>query len=167
VIGIDPGLVATGFGVVEADASGRLSYVASGVISTPSRAVLSRRLKKIYDELLSAFQTYRPAAAVVEDTFLAKNFQAALKLGQARGAVLLVSEICGVPVFEYTPTQVKSAVVGYGMAEKDQVQRMVGRILDPSSLRPAEASHHASDALACAICHLHSAKMRATLGLSS
>lgn len=183
VIGVDPGTVTTGYGVVDESAAGRLSYVASGAITTPSGAALSKRLKKIYDELMTVFQTHRPSAVVIEDTFLAKNFQAALKLGQARGVALLAAEMCGVPVFEYTPTQVKMAVVGYGTAKKDQVQQMVARLLSQLSGLPCLAgrrggdrpdvsntrdgsrsavgtSHHEADALACAICHLHSVKMK-------
>ncbi len=179
VIGVDPGTVITGYGVVDESTAGRLSYVASGAIATPSGAALSKRLKKIYDELMIVFQTHRPSAVVIEDTFLAKNFQAALKLGQARGVALLAAEMCGVPVFEYTPTQVKMAVVGYGAAKKDQVQQMVARLLsqlsglqgdrpDGSNTRDGSRSavspsHHEADALACAICHLHSMKVKTAI----
>jgi len=164
VIGVDPGTVITGYGVVDESTAGRLSYVASGAIATPSGAALSRRLKKIYDELMTVFQTHCPSAVVIEDTFLAKNFQAALKLGQARGVALLAAEMCGVPVFEYTPTQVKMAVVGYGAAKKDQVQQMVVRLFSqPPGLVADRSSHHAADALACAICHLHSMKVKTAI----
>ena len=157
VIGIDPGTVTTGYGVVE-EAGRRLIYIASGSITTSAAQPLSRRLKKIHDELTAALAAHRPAAMAVEDTFVAKNFQSALKLGQARGIALLAGEQFGLPVFECTPTEVKLAVVGYGAARKDQVENMVVRLLN---LAAPPDSHHAADALAVAICHLHSAKIKA------
>jgi crossover junction endodeoxyribonuclease RuvC len=169
VIGVDPGTTVTGYGVVDVTSAGRLSYVTSGAIATPSRSPLGKRLKMIYDQLISVFETHRPSAVVIEDTFLAKNFQAALKLGQARGMALLAAEMCDIPVYEYTPTQVKMAVVGYGVAQKEQVQLMVERLLRDSDRLKADlssatgGSHHATDALACAICHLHSVKMKKVL----
>ncbi|MBI3610359.1 MAG: crossover junction endodeoxyribonuclease RuvC [Nitrospirae bacterium] len=157
VIGIDPGTVTTGYGVVDEE-NHRLSYVASGSITTVSKQPLPKRLKKIYDELLTVFRSQKPSAVVVENTFVSKNFQSALKLGQARGIALLAAEQYGVPVYECTPTEVKLAVVGYGAARKDQVESMVGRLLN---LKVAPDSDHAADALAVAICYLHSAKIRA------
>jgi len=156
VIGIDPGTVTTGYGVVDEE-SRRLFYVASGSITTVAKQPLPKRLKKIYDELMAVFQTHQPSAVAIENTFLAKNFQSALKLGQARGIALLAAEQYGVPVYDCTPTEVKLAVVGYGAARKDQVEAMVGRLLD---LKSPPDSEHASDALAVAICHLHSARIR-------
>jgi crossover junction endodeoxyribonuclease RuvC len=157
VIGIDPGTLTTGYGVVD-EAARRLVYVASGSITTVAKQPLPARLKKIYDELLAVFDLHRPAAIVVENTFVAKNAQSALKLGQARGIALLAAEQSGLPVYECTPTEVKLAVVGYGAARKDQVESMVGRLL---SLKTSPDSHHAADALAVAICYIHSAKIRA------
>lgn len=156
LIGIDPGTMVTGFGIVDEEDS-RLFYVASGSITTSSKLPISKRLRKIHDELNLVLTQYHPNVLAVEDTFMAKNPQAALKLGQARGVALLIAEIAGIPVVEYTATQVKQAVVGYGGADKHQVQRMVGRLLN---LTVEPDSHHASDALAVAICHLHSSKMR-------
>ncbi|MBI3812795.1 MAG: crossover junction endodeoxyribonuclease RuvC [Nitrospirae bacterium] len=155
VIGIDPGIVTTGYGVVDEE-NHRLIYVASGSISTAAKQPLPKRLKKIYDELLAVFQAMKPAAVAVENTFVTKNFQSGLKLGQARGIALLAAEQYGVPVFDTTPTEVKQAVVGYGAARKDQVGVMVGRLLD---LKSPPDSDHASDALAVAICYLHSARI--------
>ncbi len=156
VIGIDPGIVTTGYGVVDEE-NHRLIYVASGSISTVAKQPLPKRLKKIYDELMAVFETQKPAAVAVENTFLAKNFQSAMKLGQARGIALLAAEQYGVPVYDCTPTEVKQAVVGYGAARKDQVEVMVGRLLN---LKISPDSNHAADALAVAICYLHSAKIR-------
>jgi crossover junction endodeoxyribonuclease RuvC len=156
VIGIDPGIVTTGYGVVD-EVNHRLIYVASGSISTAAKQPFPKRLKKIYDELLAVFQAMKPAAVAVENTFVAKNFQSGLKLGQARGIALLAAEQCGVPVFECMPTEVKLAVVGYGAARKDQVEVMVGRLL---GMKSPPDSHHAADALAVAICYLHSARIR-------
>ncbi|MBI3994460.1 MAG: crossover junction endodeoxyribonuclease RuvC [Nitrospirae bacterium] len=156
VIGIDPGTVTTGYGVVDEE-SRRLVYVASGSISTVAKQPLPKRLKKIYDELMAVFQAHQPSAVAVENTFVAKNFQSALKLGQARGIALLAAEQYGVPVYDCTPTEVKLAVVGYGAARKDQVEVMVGRLLN---LKTPPDSHHAADALAVAICFIHSARIR-------
>lgn len=160
VIGIDPGTLTTGYGIVD-EADGRLALVAAGSIRTVPAHPLPGRLKRIYDELLSVIRDLRPAAVAVENTFVSKNIQSALKLGQAHGMALLAAETCGLPVHEFSPTQIKQAVVGYGAAAKDQVGVMVGRLL-----RLAEPldSHHAADALAVAICHLHSDRFRALVG---
>ena len=156
VLGIDPGTVVTGYGVIDEEDQ-RLFFVASGGIGTSSKFSISKRLKKIFDELTVVIEDYQPRAVVVENTFVAKNMQTALKLGQARGVALLAAEHAGLPVFEYTPMQVKLAVTGYGAASKIQVQGMVHKLLKLSRIPD---SHHAADALAAAICHLHSAKMR-------
>jgi crossover junction endodeoxyribonuclease RuvC len=163
VIGIDPGTVTTGYGVVDEE-NHRLFYVASGSITTVAKQPFPKRLKKIYDELLAVFQAQKPSAVAVENTFVSKNFQSALKLGQARGVALLAAEQYGVPVYECTPTEVKLAVVGYGAARKDQVEMMVGRLLD---FKSSPDSHHAADALAVAICYLHSARIRELTKLSA
>ena len=161
VIGIDPGSVTTGYGVV--DERGRdLVYVCSGTIRTNPKEPLPGRLKLIYDELLRLFRTHQPSEAAIEDTFVSKNVQSALKLGQARGMALLAAEQDHTAVYEYTPTQVKLSVVGYGAARKDQVGGMVSRLLN---LKAAPESHDAADALAVAICHLHSRKIRTLSGL--
>ncbi len=157
VIGVDPGTVTTGYGVVDEDRS-RLSFVASGSIRAAAGEPLPRRLKRIHDELIRLIRHHGAEAVVVENTFVAKNQQSALKLGQAHGVALLAAEECGLPVFECSPTQVKLAVVGYGAARKNQVQAMVRRLLE---LRVPPDSHHAADALAVAIWYHHSAKMRA------
>jgi crossover junction endodeoxyribonuclease RuvC len=160
ILGIDPGIVVTGYGVVrEEDAC--LSCIAYGEIKTGSAQTLPRRLRKIHDLLRDLIGEHRPDVMVLESTFLSKNFQSALKLGQARGVALLAAEMAGMPVEEYSPAEVKLAVVGYGAALKEQVQKMVQQIL---RLQEPPASHHAADALSVAVCHAHSAKMREIMG---
>ncbi len=149
VLGIDPGSRTTGYGVVEMRGN-RLGHVAHGTISGGRGEALAPRLAAIYRGLREVLETYRPQEMSVESIFHARNAQSALKLGHARGVVLLTAELTEVPVTEYTPMQVKSAVVGYGRADKHQVQDMVRRLLTLS--QPAGAD--ASDALAVAICHL-------------
>ena len=153
VLGIDPGLRATGYGVVEAE-RGDLRHIASGTITIPTTPPLPARLKALFDALTEICIRYHPAEMAVEQTFLAKNFAVALKLGQAQGLALLVAEQARLPVVEYSATEIKVAVTGYGGAAKEQVQQMVGRLL---RLAVEPTTHHATDALAAAICHLHSA----------
>lgn len=159
VLGIDPGTQNTGYGIVEED-SGRLVFQGMGVITTSSRHPLSKKLKTIHDGLVEIVTRFSPDVIVVEDTFLSKNIQIAFKLGQARGVALLLGELYSLQVSEYTPTQIKLAVTGYGAAEKYQVQMMVTHLLKLSA--PPEPDH-AADALAAAICHIHSAKMQSRL----
>ncbi|MHB8481902.1 MAG: crossover junction endodeoxyribonuclease RuvC [Nitrospiria bacterium] len=161
VLGIDPGTRSTGYGVVDEE-SGRLSCAGMGVITASSGLPLSKKLRKIYDGLIEVVERFSPSAIVVENTFLSKNIQIAFKLGQARGVALLVGELYGLWVVEYTPTQIKLAITGYGAAEKTQIQMMVGRLLQ---LKEPPQSDHASDALAAAICHHHSTKMNKILNL--
>lgn len=146
----------TGYGILEETPSG-LILKRSGEIRTMTKDPFSKRLKILFDGLLKVIGQDLPTAVAIEDTFLAKNFKSALKLGQARGAALLAAESYQLPVFEYTPTAVKMAVAGYGGATKDQVQRMVSRFLN---LPEALHSEHAADAVAVAICHAHSARFQ-------
>jgi crossover junction endodeoxyribonuclease RuvC len=163
VLGIDPGTQNTGYGIIDEE-SGRLVFQGMGVITTSSRQALSKKLKTIHDGLVEIVERFSPDVIVVEDTFLSKNIQIAFKLGQARGVALLVGELYALQVAEYTPTQIKLAVTGYGVAQKSQVQMMVTHLLKLST--PPE-SDHAADALAAAICHHHSAKMLNRLKVSS
>ncbi|HET6370842.1 MAG TPA: crossover junction endodeoxyribonuclease RuvC [Nitrospiria bacterium] len=156
IVGIDPGVMVTGYGIIEEEDKCLLP-LSSGEIKTSPQHSFPKRLRKIYDHLHALIQEFRPDVMVLESIFLAKNFQVALKLGQARGMALLAAEMDGIPVEEYSPSEVKRAVVGYGAATKEQVQRMVGGILH---LKEAPTSHHAADALSVAVCHAHSAKMR-------
>ena len=149
ILGIDPGLRITGFGVLDKEGQ-QLHYVASGCIRTPDGA-LPERLKVILESLGEVIAQHRPQQAAVEKVFVNVNPQSTLLLGQARGAAICAAVLAGLPVSEYTALQVKQAVVGNGHAEKEQVQQMVQRLLRLSGT----PSPDAADALACAICHAH------------
>lgn len=150
VLGLDPGLGTTGWGVIEAQ-GGRLSHLAHGVIATDPALALPARLAALHAALAAVIAAWRPDEAAVEETFVNRNAQSTLKLGQARGVVLLAPALAGIPVTEYQATAVKRAVVGRGHAQKGQVQAMV-RVLLPGAA-PGRAD--AADALAVAICHAH------------
>lgn len=151
VLGIDPGSLITGFGVVEERAN-RLHALAWGTIRTTPRQPLHERLKRIYDGLSEAVQTWQPDAVSVERVFFAENAKTALTLGHARGVALLTVAHAALPLQEYTALEIKKAVAGYGHAAKLQMQRMVQTLLQMDALpQPADAA----DALAAAICHLH------------
>lgn len=150
VLGIDPGSRITGFGVVQVLRNGKVQYVASGCIRLPTGA-LAERLKAIYDGVFEIIASYQPNAFAAEKVFMARNPDAALKLGQARGAALCAAVNRGLVVNEYTALQIKRAVVGRGGADKQQVQHMVRSLLALDRAPPADAA----DALACAICHAH------------
>ena len=149
ILGIDPGLRITGFGVL--DKSGqKLAYVTSGCIKTP-QGELSVRLKSILDGLAEVIAECRPEQIAIEKVFVNVNPQSTLLLGQARGTAICAGVIHGLPISEYTALQVKQAVVGNGHARKEQVQEMVKRLLKLPGLPGTDAA----DALACAICHAH------------
>ena len=153
LLGLDPGLQHTGWGVIEAEGS-RLSFVAAGTIhSTPARE-LAERLVEIHDGLRDVIDQYQPAEAAVEETFVNKNPTSTLKLGLARGVVLLVPALAGLPVAEYPANLIKKSVVGVGHAGKEQIVMMVRRLL-PGCLTETPDS---ADALAVAICHAHHAE---------
>lgn len=151
ILGIDPGTRCTGYGILQQQGN-RLLHIDNGVIQTRSSQPLAERLHIIHRELSRVIRCYAPQAVAVEQIFLAKNALSALKLGHARGVAILACTMAELPVFEYSALQVKSAVVGYGKADKGQVQHMV-RIL---MALPEIAQEDASDALAVAICHAHS-----------
>ena len=150
ILGVDPGLRITGFGVIE-KAGNALSYLASGCIKTDAKASLPTRLGTIYAGLRELVAQYQPDQSVVEIIFVNVNPQSTLLLGQARGAAITALVAGGVEVAEYTALQVKQAVVGNGHADKTQVQHMVRRLLS----LPGDPSPDAADALACAIAHAH------------
>jgi crossover junction endodeoxyribonuclease RuvC len=152
IFGIDPGSERTGYGCVETDGS-RHRVVASGAVRTRQAAPFAEKLLTIHDGLATLIGECRPDCVVIENLFHANNARSALKLGHARGVAMLAAVEAGLPVFEYTPAEVKRAVVGYGRAEKQQVQHMVKLIL---GLAEPPAPFDASDALAIAICHSHS-----------
>jgi crossover junction endodeoxyribonuclease RuvC len=149
ICGIDPGIESTGYGVIESDGSNHVS-VTFGAIRTPARQTFPARLLKIYGELSTLLDREQPDVVAVEEVFHAVNVQSALKLGHARGVALLSAARHDLPVFEYSPLEIKSGVTGYGRAEKRQVQEMVRFILNlPETPSPDDAA----DALAVAICH--------------
>src|SRR3990170_3990732 len=163
VLGIDPGTLTTGYGIVMEE-DHKLFHVVSGGISPSAKNPFPKRLKKIYEELEKIIDKYRPNVVVVEDLFVSKNIKSALKLWHSRGVAILAAMNAGLPVFEYSPLEVKQAVVGNGKAEKKQVQMMVKTLLDLSKVpHPTDAA----DALAAAICHIHSSRLREILKNSS
>lgn len=162
ILGIDPGSVCTGFGVIDYE-RGRLSLVDQGSIHTPRGADLPERLGIIHDALRAVIERTRPAAMAVETPFAGHNVKSLVQLSHARGVVLLAARTAELEVFEYAPRSVKSAVVGYGGAEKEQVAKMV-RILLPACAT-LKMTADASDALAIAICHAHTAGTTARLKL--
>ena len=156
ILGIDPGLRVTGFGVLEKSGS-QLRYCSSGAIKTPDGGELAERLKVIFDSLAQLIQEHQPQQVAVEKVFVNVNPQSTLLLGQARGAAICAAVAANLPVAEYTALQIKQAVVGHGKAAKEQVQEMVKRLLAlPAAPRP-----DAADALACAICHAHGGSLGA------
>lgn len=150
LIGLDPGLRRTGWGVIEVSGN-RLTHVANGTVGSDAALSLAERLSQLFDALTAVIAEYRPDEAAVEETFVNRNPSSTLKLGQARGIALLVPAQAGIPVFEYTPNQVKKTVVGTGHAAKQQIALMVKTLLPGSDA----ATPDAADALAVAICHAH------------
>lgn len=152
IFGIDPGSIRTGYGCVETDGS-RHRLVTCGVLSTPPRATFPQKLQFIHDGLAKLIRSASPECVVVENLFHARNVRSALVLGHARGVAVLAAVEAGLPVVEYTPSEIKLAVSGYGRAAKPQLQQMVKMLL---GLDTAPSPHDAADALAVAICHAHS-----------
>lgn len=154
IMGIDCGSEYTGYGVVEEMPDKRLLCCAVGAIKLRARDPMATKLQQIYAQLTSVIAEHRPEMVAIEDVFYAVNVKSALKLGQVRGVAMLAASASGLEVAEYAPLSIKSAVVGYGRAEKEQVQQMVMRLLHlPEPPEPADAA----DALAIAICHIHTA----------
>lgn len=151
VFGIDPGSERTGYGCVETDGR-RHRLIACGAISTAGAGTFADRLAAIHRQLVVQLRDCRPAAVAIENLFHAANVRSALKLGHARGVAMLAAVEAGVAIVEYTPAEIKRAVVGYGRAEKAQVQRMIALLL---GLDVAPSPHDAADALAVALCHVH------------
>lgn len=154
VLGIDCGGEYTGYGVVEIFPNGKLGCLTCGAIKLSPREPLPRRLSRIYTQLGIIISEHQPDEVAIEDVFYALNVKSALKLGQVRGVAMLAAAAAGLEVCEYAPLTIKSSVVGYGRAEKEQVQQMVTRLL---ALAVPPEPKDASDALAIAICHLHTA----------
>ncbi len=157
VLGLDPGVAIMGYGLVREE-NDRLVALAYGAITTPADANLPQRLQSIYRELGSIIQRYQPDTSAVEQLFFSRNVRTALTVGHARGVALLALADAALPVFEYTPLEVKQALSGYGRASKAQIQDLVRLILGlPGVPQPDDAA----DALAVAICHTHSARWAA------
>jgi len=152
ILGIDPGSISTGFGVIDAD-RGRLVLVEQGSINTSRRAELPERLQQIHDGLVQVIRRTLPVAVAVETPFAGRNMKSLIQLSHARGVVLLAVRFANLEVHEYSPRSVKSAVVGYGAAEKEQVAKMVRMLVTGCAQQPM--STDASDAPAIAICHAH------------
>jgi crossover junction endodeoxyribonuclease RuvC len=154
VLGIDCGSEYTGYGVVEQRQNRELLCCISGAIRLKPREAMAAKLQQIFTGLTAIIAEHKPDLVAIEDVFYALNVKSALKLGQVRGVAMLAASSCGLEVAEYSPLSIKSAVVGYGRAEKQQVQQMVMRLL---KLSVAPEPSDASDALAIAICHIHTA----------
>jgi len=159
ILGIDPGTAITGYGIIKL-LGNKFQVVTYDCIRTPAEDSLDRRLHKVYQEIQSLINRYQPDHFVIEELFFNKNVRTALAVGHARGVAILAAAQLGLPVYEYTPLQVKQAVVGYGRAEKSQVQSMVKIIL---GLQAVPKPDDVADALALAICHAHSHKINAVL----
>lgn len=155
VLGIDPGTITTGFGVVE-DNGSRISLIDYGAVKSGRNDLFPVRLKRIYEGLCLVFEKHKPDHVAVEKVFYGKSVKAAIKIGEGRGVAILCAALAGVPLSEYSPTVIKKSVVGVGNAQKTQVQEMVKIILQLSKLpEPLDSS----DALAIAICHCHRKKL--------
>jgi crossover junction endodeoxyribonuclease RuvC len=163
ILGIDPGTAITGYGLVLENRQG-LALVDYGVITTPSGQPLPERLQTIYQGLTRVIHEHRPGAAAVEELFFSRNARTALSVGHARGVTLLALADAGLPIFEYKPLEIKQSVAGYGGAKKQQVQEMVRMLLD---LDHVPQPDDAADAVAVAICHIHSARMAALIAEST
>jgi crossover junction endodeoxyribonuclease RuvC len=155
VLGIDPGTAITGYGVIRETQQGDIHAIDYGVITTPAGMPLEKRLQNLYQQLKELILLHKPDSGAVEKLFFQRNVKTALAVGQARGVVLLSFAETGLDVISYSPVEVKQAVTGYGAADKKQVQQMVKALLD---LEEIPKPDDAADALAVALCHLHSSR---------
>jgi len=154
IVGIDPGLAISGYGVINYIGN-KFEVIDYGAVTTESSQEFPGRLKAIYDGYMELFNRYKPEAVAIEELFYNKNVKTAIAIAEARGVHLLAAENCGIPLYEYTPLQIKQGIVGYGRAEKKQIQEMVKVILKLESVpKPDDVA----DGLAAAICHAHSLK---------
>ena len=149
ILGLDPGVATIGFGLISSEGSHQ-KPLRFGVITTPAHQALSLRLSQIYDDATELIKTFKPDAIAMEELFFNTNHTTGIMVAQGRGVLILAGAKCGVPMYEYTPLQVKQAVAGYGRAEKKQVMEMVRRLM---GLKEVVRPDDASDALAIAICH--------------
>ena len=160
IIGVDPGLANTGYGVIDAQGQSFQSVV-YGCVTTPADMPFPVRLAQLHDALDDVLELHKPELCAMESIFFAKNAKSAFQVGHARGAAILTAALRGIPVYEYTPIQIKKALTGVGRADKAQVQYMTRVILN---LKAVPEPDHAADALAVAICHANSMKLRAATG---
>ncbi len=156
IIGIDPGIAITGYGVVE-ECSGEYKCIASGCIRTDKNLAPALRLEEIHNQVFALISLYSPQALAIEKIFFSKNVRTAFQVGEARGVIILAAARCSLELFEYTPLQVKQAVAGYGNAEKIQVQKMVQMLL---KLPQQPAVDDEADAMAVALCHLQNRRFQ-------
>ena len=155
VIGVDPGISFTGYGIVKGSGN-RLNHISSGFIKTNPKHPFPERLKTIYDGILEVIKEFSPDECSLENIFYCQNVNSALKLGHTRGAIMIAAANLGVPVHEYAPTEIKQAVTGHGRAPKEQVQAMVKMLLNIKEIDKLDVS----DALAAAICHISSSNFK-------
>ncbi len=155
VLGVDPGTLITGYGIIE-NRNGKLKVLLSGAVRNNSKVPMPERLKNIYVRLSSVIEKYRPTQFAIETAFYGKNAQSALKLGHARGVAILTAVKCGIPTYEYSPREVKKAIVGNGSASKEQVQYMIKTLL---RIRETPRYYDITDALAVALCHIQQHKL--------
>lgn len=159
ILGIDPGIATVGFGIIEFDRNS-FKTIEYGAVITPAHTAMPKRLKMAYDDMTYIIEKFKPDEVAIEELFFNTNVKTAIMVAQARGTLILSAANMGIPVFEYTPLQIKQAVVGYGRAEKIQVQQMVKSIL---SLSEVPKPDDTADALAIAVCHAHSSGARGRL----
>jgi len=159
ILGIDPGFAITGFSVIDYEGN-KFRLITSGAILTEAHTSFPLRLEKIYNDLSQIIEEYKPDAMSIEELFFNNNAKTAINVAQARGVILVTAKINKIPIYEYTPLQVKQAVVGYGRADKMQVQRMVKMILHEEKLPKLDDT---TDSMAIAICHAHSARFSKSL----
>ena len=159
IIGIDPGLQRTGWGIIACNVN-HLSFIDCGTVLSDAKATMAERLKQINTGLIEAIARHKPEESAVEETFVNMNGASTLKLGQARGAIVLTLSLAELPVYEYSATMVKKSVVGNGHADKSQIAMMVKTLLPASNAKQADAA----DALAIAICHAHHRNMKRITG---
>ena len=159
ILGIDPGFAITGFSVIDYEGN-KFKLITAGAITTEAHTSFPLRLEKIYNDLNEIINTYKPDAMAIEELFFNNNAKTAINVAQARGVLLVTAKLNKVPIYEYTPLQVKQAVVGYGRADKMQVQRMVKMILHEENLPKLDDT---TDSMAMAICHAHSSKFAKSL----
>jgi crossover junction endodeoxyribonuclease RuvC len=163
-VGIDPGTAITGYGFVQLTQNGELELIDFGVITTASNIPMSDRLQQLHSQLSQLLALHQPSSGAVEKLYFQRNVSTAISVGQARGVALLALAEAGVEVAEYSPREIKQAIVGYGGAEKKQIQHMVRTLLEMDTIPQPD---DAADALAIAICHLHSMPMRGLIEESS